>query len=146
MLYQDDEPNTRIPDETKNERLLEDNRSQYQKDIDEVLYLSMKEIDDKNNISSNYEKLIIEEYMNETKKRHELLAPILFEIQRISHFDKDIKELYQIIKPILDSYCNRYNDIYEFDELTYKFIFKHIHSLRISKLDLNVLESIFIKK
>ena len=95
---------------------------------------------------SNYEQLIVEEYTNETKKRHSLFAPILFEINKISKFDKDIKDLYQIIKPIIDSYCNICIEYYEFDELTYNFIFKQIGSIRISKFYMTFLETIFVKK
>lgn len=145
MLYQDDE-HIRIPDKTNTEQLLEDDRSQYQKDIDAVLFLSMKEMDNYNTNYSNYEQLIVEEYTNETKKRHSLFAPILFEINKISKFDKDIKDLYQIIKPIIDSYCNICIEYYEFDELTYNFIFKQIGSIRISKFYMTFLETIFVKK
>ena len=146
MSYQDDETDIRIPDSTHQEQLLDDDRSQYQREIDEALNQSMKEMIDYNIKSTDYERQIIEEYNTETKKRISLLEPILFEINKVSKFDKDIKELNQIIKPIIDSYCNMLIDHYEFDELTYNSIFKQISSLRISKLNINVLESILVIK
>lgn len=142
-MYQED---IRIPDETRFAQLLEDNRSQYEKDIDDVILLSMKDISIYNTKESDYERLIIEEYINETKKRHELFEPILFEINKVSIFDKEIKEVYQIIKPIMDSYCNRLIDRYEFDELIYIFIFKILNSLRISKQNIQLFEPIFLNK
>ena len=138
-----DGQNIRIPDETRFSQLLEDKRSEYEKNIDEALFISMNEIDVYNTNSNNYEQSIIEEYNNETNKRQSLLAPILFEIQRISNFDEEIKEMYKIIKPIIDSYCNRYIDNYEFDEITYNYIFKNIRSLRISNINIMFLETIF---
>ena len=142
-MYQED---IRIPDETRFAQLLEDNRSQYEKDIDDVILLSMKDISIYNTKESDYERLIIEDYINETKKRHELFEPILFEINKVSIFDKEIKEVYQIIKPIMDSYCNRLIDRYEFDELIYIFIFKILNSLRISKQNIQLFEPIFLNK
>lgn len=142
-MYQED---IRIPDETRFAQLLEDNRSQYEKDIDDVILLSMKDISIYNTKESDYERLIIEEYINETKNRHELFEPILFEINKVSIFDKEIKEVYQIIKPIMDSYCNRLIDRYEFDELIYIFIFKILNSLRISKQNIQLFEPIFLNK
>ncbi len=144
-MYQDQE-NIRIPDETKFAQLLEDNRSQYEQDIDDVILLSMKDISIYNTKVSDYERLIIEEYVNETKKRHDIFDPILFEINKVSIFDKEIKEMYQIIKPIMDSYCNRLIDRYEFDELIYNFIFKNLNSLRISKQNIQLFETIFLNK
>ena len=142
-MYQED---IRIPDETRFAQLLEDNRSQYEKDIDDVILLSMKDISIYNTKESDYERLIIEDYINETKKRHELFEPILFEINKVSIFDKEIKEVYQIIKPIMDSYCNKLIDRYEFDELIYIFIFKILNSLRISKQNIQLFEPIFLNK
>lgn len=141
-----DEDNIRIPDKIKQEQLLEDDRSQFQKEMDEALDNSMAEMIDYNIKSSNYEREIIESYNTETKKRISLLEPILFEINKVSKFDKDIKELNQLIKPIIDSYCNMSIDMYELDELTHNYIFKQITSLRISKLNINLLESILVIK
>jgi len=142
-MYQED---IRIPDETKFAQLLEDNRSQYEKDIDDVILLSMKDISIYNTKVSDYERLILEEYVTETKNRHNLFEPILFEINKVGLLDKEIKEMYQIIKPIMDSYCNRFIDRYEFDELTYNFIFKNLYSLRISKQNIQLFEPIFTVK
>lgn len=146
MENQEDQENIRIPDVSKTEQLLEDDRSQYQKDIDNALSISLMEIKDYNTKSFEYEKSIIEEYSNETKQRNNIVSPILFEIHKVSNFDKVIKELYQIIKPIMDSYCNRLIDYYVFDDITYNFIFKNISSLRISKINITFLETIFIRE
>jgi hypothetical protein len=130
-MYNDDD--IRIPDE-------------FQMELDEVMYLSLQDIYAVNKINSDYEQSIIQEYNSEYKKRHDLLEPILFEINKVSKFDKDIKELNQLITPIINSYYNRCIDIYEFDELMYKFIFKHIGSLRISKSNIEFLKTIFVIK
>ena len=141
-----DDQNIRIPDSTHQEQLLEDDRSQFQREIDEALNQSMKEMIDYNIKSSDYERHIIDEYNRETNKRKSLLEPILFEINKVSKFDNDIKELYKIINPIIDSYCNMLIDHYEFDELTHNTLFKQISSLRISKLNIKLLESILVIK
>ena len=51
----------RSPDEVKRERLIQDNRCEFQKQMDEALYLSLQEIKQQEEISQNYEEGITKE-------------------------------------------------------------------------------------
>ena len=141
--FEDEE--VRPPDEVKRERLIDDNRCEFQKQMDEALYLSLQEIKLQQEISSKYEELIIENYHNEINERREKFRGLLLNINKLIRFDKDIKEIYEIIEPIIESYCNQYIEYVELDEDTYDKIFKVIGTIRTNKKNIENLKSIIIK-
>ena len=123
----------RSPDEVKRERLIQDNRCEFQKQMDEALYLSLQEIKQQEEISQNYEEEIIKNFYNELQKRKDSFSNLLMDLNRLIKFDKDIKEIYEIIEPIIDSYCNQYIEVVELDLITYEKIFKVIGTVRTDK-------------
>jgi hypothetical protein len=137
--------NIRAPDEVKREQLLEDNRSDFDKQMDEALYLSLQELKEQEEINKLYEDDIFDTYLSETKKRKELFRDLLFDLNKLTKFDKDIKEIYEIIEPIIDTYCGQFINFCELDEETYDRIFKVIGTVRTNKNNIEVLKSILIK-
>ena len=134
----------RSPDEVKRERLIQDNRCEFQKQMDEALYLSLQEIKQQEEISQNYEEEIIKNFYNELQTRKDSFSNLLMDLNRLIKFDKDIKEIYEIIEPIIDSYCNQYIEVVELDLITYEKIFKVIGTVRTDKKNIELLKTILL--
>jgi hypothetical protein len=137
--------NTRAPDKVIKERLLDDDRSEFEKQTDEALYLSLQELKEQEEINSIYEDEIINTYTNETRNRKELFRELLFDLNKLTKFDKDIKEIYEIIEPIIDTYCGQFINFCELDEETYDNIFKIVGTVRTNKKNIEALKTILIK-
>ena len=95
---------------------------------------------EKKEIESIYQESFLIEKSNRLKK----VEPILQKLKRIMGYDSVIKQIYEIIQPPLDSYCNQYCIHSEMDTDTYHFIFKHIRNIRISSEEMHFLESFFL--
>ena len=135
----------RAPDEAKMERLTEENKSEYDKQMEEALYLSIQDFSNKEEIYKKYEDDILREHHSITRKRREMFSEFIFDIHKLVRFDKDIKEIYEIIEPIIDAYCEQYIKEYEIDSLTYDRIFKMISNVRTNKKNIELLKIIFVK-
>ena len=144
--FNDTEDNIRPPDEAKTEQLLEDTRSNFEKEIDEAIYLSYQDIREKQELSRKYEEQILKEYNEESNKRRDIFRDLLLSLNKISRFDKEIREIYEIIDPIIDSYCSQYIEICELDEKTYDKIFGLLKKIRNNQLVFNLLKEIIIKE
>ena len=136
----------RMPDEVIREQLLEmpDNRSEYDKQLDQAIALSLHQINEQNIINMEYEKQILDEYNNETIKRNESCRPILFDINKIIRYDKEAREIYEIIEPILNAYCFQCIDKCYMDKITYDKIFNFIKNVRTDKKNIEFLKSILL--
>ena len=130
--YNDDN-NIRAPDSVKVDRLMEDTRSEYDKQIDQAMYLSIQEFKKLEEINEKYEEEIINEHIKLINERKEMFRGFLFDLNKLIRHDKDIKEIYEIIEPIIDSYCVNYINQFEIDTLTYDRIFKIIGNIRTNK-------------
>jgi hypothetical protein len=144
--FNDTQDNIRPPDEVRSEQLLEDTRSDFEKEIDEAIYLSYQDIREKQELSRKYEEQILKEYNEETNRRKDIFRDLLQSLNKISRFDKEIREIYEIIDPIIDSYCSQYIKICELDEKTYNKIFGLLKKIRNNQLVFNLLKEIIIKK
>ena len=127
--YEDD---IRSPDIVKKEQLLHDNRSDFDKQIDEALYQSIKLYETEIQKYEELEKQIIQEQNQEIKKRKDLVKPILFELNRIRKYDIKMNEIYEIIEPIIDSYCGLIIEECVLDNETYHTIFNGLTKTRIN--------------
>lgn len=132
----------RPPDEAKMECIMEEHKSEYDKQMEEALYLSMQDLQE---INRKYEEELLNEHVKITNERKELFKGILFDIHKLVRFDKEIKEIYEIIEPIIDAYCEQYIKEYEIDSLTYDRIFTIISHIRTNKKNIELLKSIFVK-
>ena len=135
----------RAPDKVKKDQLFEDNRSEFEKQTDEALYLSLQELKEQQEVHQHYEDEILNEYLCETKKRKEIFRELLFDMNKLSRFDKDIKEIYEIIEPIIDTYCGQFINFCELDEETYDKIFTVLGTIRTNKKNIETLQTIITK-
>jgi hypothetical protein len=135
----------RQPDEVVTERLLEDTRCDFQKQIDEALRLSMQEVINQEKNNQAYEDEIVNNYLKETTERREKFVKLLMDIRKLIKFDKKIKEVYEIIDPIIYTYCEQHIEIWETDEETYEKIFKNLSTIRTDKTAIEILKTIIIK-
>jgi len=143
--YDNNDNNVRAPDKSKKEQLLQDNRSEYEKQMDEAMYLSIQEFKNQEEINEKYEEELINEHNKIINERKNLFRVFLFDLNKLVRFDKDIKEIYEIIEPIIDSYCAQYINQCEMDLLTYERIFKVIGNIRTDKNAIDLLKKIIIK-
>ena len=139
--------NIRIPDEVKKERLCQDNRSNFEKEMEEMEEAIKCSLQEHEEIAKNYEDFedkLINEYLLETNKRRDTFKSILFDLSKLIKYEQNIKEIYEIIEPIIDAYCSQYIQNYEIDEITYNRIFKVIGTIRTDKKNIELLKTIFI--
>jgi hypothetical protein len=139
------EDNIRPPDEVTRETLLEDTRSEFQKQLDEVIYLSIQEMTQQCVINQQYEEQILKDYATETSRRTEIFKDLLFNLIKIGRFDKEIREIHDILDPIIESYCGQYIQNCELDEETYDKIFNTLKKIRINQLALDTLKTIILR-
>ena len=142
----EDEDEVRQPDCVIREALQEDNRSEYQKQIDEAIYLSSMDFCEQQKQQKRYEEEIIANYYIICNERKEKFREILFDLNKLIRFDKDIKEVYEIIEPIIESYCNQIIEFCELDGLTYDKIFKSLKGVRTNKKNIEYLQTLLIRK
>jgi hypothetical protein len=134
--------NVREPDKTKKEQLLQDNRSEYEKQEEDARYWSLLEFNEQKELNEKYEEDTINEHKRIINERKELFRGFLFDVNKLIRFDKDIKEIYEIIEPIIDSYCAQYMNQCELDPITYDRIFKVIGNIRTDKSAIDLLKKI----
>ena len=132
----------RLPDEPKIDRLIEDNRSTEDKELDDALYQSLQ---DYQRINEDYEQRIIQDYELQLKSRREQFNELITSLIRVSKYDSEVREIYNIIEPIIESYCMSYIEFCEFDEITYDQIFKTIYGIRCNKKCVEILKTVIIK-
>ena len=135
----------RKPDEVIRERLVEDTRCEFQKQMDEALTLSMQDAINQEKINQEYEDKILNEYVKETIERREKFEKLLMDINKLIRFDIVTKEVYEIIEPIIDNYCQKYIETWDTDEETYNKIFKTLLTIRTDKKAIELLKIIIVK-
>ena len=138
------EDNIRQPDEAFKETLLEDNRSDFEKQLDEALQLSMQEINQQLNINKKYEEQLLKDYYTETERRSNIFKNFLFNINKVGKFDNKIEEVYNIIDPIIDSYCGQFIDNCKLDKETYNKIFDTLKQIRNDQQAFDILKTIIL--
>jgi NAD dependent epimerase/dehydratase family enzyme len=141
-----EEDNIRTPDKIIEEQLIDDTRSDFEKQIDEAIHLSMKDINEQRIYNMKYEEEILQEYMNETKNRKNIFQDFLINITKISKYDKEVKNIYEIIEPIIDSYISQYIEVCELDGETYDKIFNILSKIRHNELVFNTLKKIILRE
>ena len=137
--------NVRAPDNIKKEQLLEDNRSEYEKQEEDARYWSLLEFNEQKELNEKYEEDTINEHKRIIIERRELFRGFLFDLNKLTRFDKDMKEIYEIIEPIIDCYCAQYMKQCELDPITYDRIFKVIGNIRTDKNAIELLKNVIIK-
>jgi hypothetical protein len=145
MNYSEDyDEEIRPPDEVIREKLISNDNTFHDKQLEEVLYLSMQEAIEQEKKYQDYEDKIISYYSIETNIRREKFSKLLLDLNKVAKFDKTLRDTYEIIEPIIDAYCNHIIETYLVDEETYQCIFKNLNSIRTDKKIIGFLKSIII--
>lgn len=138
----DNADDIRCPDKVKREILFDDTRSDFERQLDEALYVSLQESEEKNKV---YEDEIYNNYFTETARRKEAFRELLFDLRKLIKFDKEIKEIYEIIEPIIEAYCSQFINCFEADEETYDRIFGVLGTIRTNKNNIELCKGIIAK-
>ena len=141
-----DDDNIRPPDDTFNEQLIEDTRCEFEKEIEEAMYISMQEINQQRDINRQYEEELVRDYTNETNRRKESFKEFLFTINKIGKFDNEVREIYNIIDPIIESYCGQFIQSCELDQETYNKILDTLKKIRNNQQYVDILKNIILKE
>ena len=137
--------NIRRPDNVITEQISQEDISEYEKQLIEATQQSIKELEEQQNEQFNYERKLIQEHTHETKRRVEIFKEFLLHLQKISSFDQEIREIYEIIQPIIDAYCGQIINHYELDEITYNKIFDTLRNVRHTDTGITELKKIICK-
>ena len=140
------EDNIRPPDDVISDQLLEDTRSDYEKEIDEAIYLSYQDVREKQDLSKKYEEQVLKEYNEESNKRKKIFEKLLFDLNKVGKIDKEVREIYEIIEPIIESYCNQFISKCELDLESYEKIFKLLGKIRTDKNAVEILKTIILEE
>lgn len=143
--FQEDD-NIRPPDEVVRETLLEDTRSDFEKQMDEAMYLSMQEMNQQREINQQYEQQLLKNYADETKRRIDLFKNFMSNLTRLCGFDKEVREIYNILDPIIESYCGQYIETCELDVETYDKIFDTLKKIRNDQQAFDTLKTIILRE
>jgi hypothetical protein len=149
------EDNIRQPDSVKTERLLEDDfyderpfdyntNNILDKDMNNAFEESKKDYESRIQLEEEYEKQVIQDYLTIVETNKVKFQPLLNILNRLSKFDKDIKEINDILEPIIDSYCAQALPFVEFDTITYDRIYKVLGSIRTDKNCIEELKKVVI--
>lgn len=140
------EDNIRAPDEVIRETLLEDTRSDFEKQLDEAMYLSMQEIQQQSEINQQYEEHLLKNYLDETNRRLNLFKNFMTNMTKLCRFDNEVREIYNILEPIIESYCGQYFETCELDGETYDKIFNTLKNIRNDKQAFDTLKTIILRE
>jgi hypothetical protein len=140
------EEDIRTPDEVVHDQLIEDIRNDFEKQIDEAIYISGQEIRENQILHKQFEDQILKDYAEETNRRTEMFKDFLFNLNKIGKFDKEVREIYNILDPIIDSYCSQIIQTCELDEKTYDKIFIVLKKIRNNPLTLTALKKIILRE
>lgn len=140
------EDNIRPPDKNIRETLLEYTRSDFEKHLDEAMYLSMQEINQQIEINNQYEELLVKNHVLESKKRNEIFKNFRFNLNKVGKFDKKVREIYDIIDPIIDLYCDQRIETCELDGETYNKVFNTLKEIRNDQQAFDILKLIVLSE
>jgi len=142
--FEDYDEEIRPPDEVIREKLISNDNTFHDKQLEEILYLSIQEALEQEKKYQDYEDKIISYYSNETNLRRDKFSKLLLDLNKVAKFDKTLRDTYEIIEPIIDAYCNHIIETYLVDEETYHCIFKNLNSIRTDKKIIDFLKTIII--
>jgi len=116
----------------------------YDKELEKAIFLSMQENIQQQQQNQEYEDKVVNDYNKEIVERREKFKDLLFDLRKISNFDKNIKETYEIIEPIIEAYCNQFIEYYIVDEETYTSIFNILSTIRTNKKNIENVKLIIL--
>jgi hypothetical protein len=134
--------NIRLPDSIITDQLIQNNISDYDKQINEALYSSLLDIKNINSKNEEYEKFLMKEFEKESIERKNKFNEFILTMNRLIHFDSEIKKAYEIIKPIIELYCKQIVQYSELDKKAYEKVFNILSKKNINIKNIDLLKSI----
>lgn len=129
----------RPPDKIKREQLCND------------LEYVQEEDDLQNDLQNDFQRQLelalnesVNEYKNEVQKRTKIFEKLLFDLTKLLKMDKEVKFVYDIIEPIIVSYCSKNIETCEIDGNTYERIFHLLSKVRTDKTAVELLKLIIL--
>lgn len=135
----------RLPDKIVQEQLIEDNRSEYDKQVEEALSLSLSEYNEQKELNEKYEEELHQKSLIEMSNRKNKFKDLLTDLKKLINYDTEIKNIYEIIEPIIETYSMLYFETIEFDLETYDKIFLELGKIRTDKKNIENLKAVIIK-
>jgi len=145
-FYKNEDDEIRPPDEVKRERLIDNDnwiplslpmmKTTEELEIEEAIRLSNAAMD-------TYEEEQIQKLINELHFKKNKFKNINFIFKRVSKFDKEVAEIYEIVEHAIDKYIVGDIQTYGWDKETYERIFKTIKNLRFNEQEVNTLKELF---
>ena len=87
---------------------------------------------------------MLKDYYTEIERRTNIFKNFLFNINKVGKFDNKIEEVYNIIDPIIDSYCGQFIDNCKLDKETYNKIFDTLKQIRNDQQAFDILKTIIL--
>jgi hypothetical protein len=82
--------------------------------------------------------------LEKTRLRVQSFKYVLLKIKKISMIDPQILKFYNIIEPMIDSYCGCNIDIHECDKAMYDEIFSTLKTIRLTETELELFKNLFV--
>ena len=140
MTHNDNE-DVRIPDEAFEDQLLPTNGAprNNEQELDHIMALSLREY---NLQQEKFFEKQMEEVKKNIRQRTELLRPIREKFDKIGKYDAKVKEIYDILHYVFESFELLIITSYEFDELTYTNLMNIVCKIRFSERELAIIKDI----
>lgn len=134
IYYSDDE--IRMPDEVYTDRLIDERTEEeleMEKIINESIMLAEKNSEEK-----------FKEFLDQIEERKNKYSNIVQKFKKLIKYDKEIKEIFELIDWIIDYYINMQIEYYTYDKDTYDKIFniKLLKQSRFSDYEIELLRNI----
>ena len=84
------------------------------------------------------------EFLKKTKLRVQTFKDVLLKIKKINMIDETLLEFYNIIEPMIDSYCACNIDVYHCDKVMYDMIFGTLKTIRLTETELELFKNLFV--
>jgi hypothetical protein len=135
----------RSPDEYRMETLVSQNQDiinnknnlSYDEQMKIALEISKEDFSDK--MQELDEQYVLMFYQEQMKKRENEISGILLKYKKVSHYDKEFKELLPILESSFNSYVNGYTEYCCFDNETGEKLMKHFQQIRLSDEEKHIL-------
>lgn len=153
MNQSENDDNVRPPDPTITEQLIEPDEFSYNYYDDN--YSSNNFINEYDNIDEILKQSLIDFEQNEDQKMNKLLMAkkqeliekyviIKKKLQKIQGHDVTNKDIYETVISIIEMYEMEYLNKYMLDETSYNNIFKIIKTIRLTKEEFSLLETLIV--
>jgi hypothetical protein len=149
--YNDDNDETeqiRAPDNVLIDRLIDDyDMSQINYHDNEDIELN-EIINESIMLAEKNSELKFQELIQEMNVRKEKYENIILKFKKLINYDKEAKQIFDLINPIIEQYINMEMDNYLYDIDTYNKIFniKLLNQMRLNDIEIKLLREIILYK